>query len=383
MRLPGAHRRTRERAGRYDIIWSAWRGKGAPGIAYISAPTKAEALAKERAQEAAIAKAYADARSGQASLDTVAGLLATFEQHPEFTKLSPSTHALWSAGIRDMKRSIGRLETVALRARGAPGAIRRWRDAEAKARGARAAETRLAILKRCLNVLRAEGLVDANPALGITSAYRSDRSQMIWGEDERQAYATELAKRRAAAAEIAEPDNRRRRLASLQAAEDALELAMWTGMRREDLSVFSRAWIQGEAIVYEPRKSSRRAKTKGQRPRTVIVPILPPLAALLERRLQGDAPWIITSSKGGNYKPGALGHLVAEIAKAAGVERTLHDAKGTFVTHMLEAGFSKEEVAEMVDWSVDEVEQIAKRYVHAGVIAAAKLARYRARKSGT
>lgn len=383
MRLPGAHRRTRERPGRFDIIWSAWRGRGAPGIAYISAPTKAEALALERAQEAQIAKAYAEARAGQPSLDTVAGLLAQFEAHPEFTKLSDSTRTLWSAAISDMKRSVGRLETVALRARGAPGAIRRWRDAEAKARGDRAADTRLAVLKRCLNVMRAEGLIDANPALGISSSYRSDRSALIWDEDARKAYAAELTKRREAAAAIAEERNRRRRLDSLQAAEDALAIAMWTGMRREDLSVFSRAWLRDGAIVYEPRKSSRRARTKGQAPRTVIVPVFPALEAVLERRLQGDSPWILTSSKGAPYKPGALGHLVADIAKAAGVERTLHDCKGTFVTHMLEAGISKQDVAEMVDWSVEEVEQIAKRYTHAGVIAAAKLARYRQRKAGS
>jgi hypothetical protein len=382
MRLPGAHRRTRERPGRFAIIWSAWRGKGAPGIAYITAPTKDEALALERAQEAQIAKAYADARAGMPTLDSVAGLLAAFEAHPEFLKLADSTRTLWSAAIRDMKRSVGRMETIALRARGAAGAIRRWRDGEAKARGAKAADTRLAVLKRALNVCRSEGLVDVNPALGISSTYRSDRSALIWEAPEREAYAAEIRRRRIEAEAIADPINRRRRLESLQAAEDAVEIACWTGMRREDLSVFSRAWLRQGAIVYEPRKSSRRAQTKGHAPRTVIVPVFPALEAVLERRLQGDCPWILTSSKGARYTPGALGHLVADIARAAGVERTLHDCKGTFVTHMLELGMSKQDVADMVDWSVDEVETIAKRYTHAGVIAAAKLARYRARKNG-
>lgn len=379
MRLPGAFRRTQQLAQSYRIVVSAWRGRGAPIIGYYRAPTKAEAEALERAGEDALVDAWRALREGGTPrLDNVAGLLSAFEAHAEFTKLAPSTQALWSAAIADMKRgAIGRMPTIALKADGAPGAIRRWVAREAEARGLKAADTRLAVLKRCLNVHRADGLIGVNPALGVQSGYHSDRSELIWEPQHLKAYADEIAKRRAAVAEIREERNRERRLLSLQAAEDALILACWTGMRREDLSALSRAQLRDGALVYEPRKSSRRAKTTRRRSRTVIVPILPPAQAVLARRLAEDRPWVLTSSKGARYTPNSLGHLVAEIAEAAGVDRHLHDAKGTFVTHMLGAGFSKEEVADMVDWSVKDVERIARRYVHAGLIAAERLARYR------
>jgi len=66
------------------------------------------------------------------------------------------------------------------------------------------------------------------------------------------------------------------------------------------------------------------------------------------------------------------------------VDRTLHDAKGTFVTHMLTQcpDLSRLEIARMVDWSEADIERIERKYVSGDRIAAALIARLNQNKTG-
>lgn len=55
------------------------------------------------------------------------------------------------------------------------------------------------------------------------------------------------------------------------------------------------------------------------------------------------------------------------------ISKTLHDARGTFVTNIRMLGYATEQVAEMVGWATADVDRVAKRYADAERIASAWL----------
>jgi hypothetical protein len=238
------------------------------------------------------------------------------------------------------------------------------------------------VLRRALRIAVDDGLAPANPLTRVAEVWTADRSELIWETQHQAAYFGWIDAERRRVNTLPESTdalkhNKRRQLARLQAGEDALVIALHTGKRREDLAAFTERELRDDAIVYEPRKGARRARTAGETPRVCVVPILPPVKAVLDQR-RGYG-WIIRNSRGAPYTPGALGAIVNEIASAAGVERTLHDAKGTFVTMLREAGFAAREIAEMVDWSEDDVERICRRYCSQSRVVAAWVERLRKR----
>jgi hypothetical protein len=106
---------------------------------------------------------------------------------------------------------------------------------------------------------------------------------------------------------------------------------------------------------------------------------------------------VLTNTRGKKWTPDGLSSTFFKVRDAANgeqgimhvpadptedpVAKTLHDARGTFVTHMRIAGFSKEEVADMVGWTTEDVDRVAKRYADAERIAMAWLERLK-RKAG-
>jgi integrase len=399
--LDGAHRTTKATASAYYIRITAWRGAGAPAIGAYSAPTKAEAEALEAADGPGLAKRYTDEREGtDADVSTIGALLAAFEGSLEFRKCSKTTKVERSRLIKAMatesiplKTKLGgtrllplaTFPTKALKPHRAIVHFEHYRDAAGEAHGARSADARIQLLKLAINWGMKRGYAPANPCAGIGELWATDRSEMIWEPQHVEIYLGAIRKGIREAEAMGMDSARGRELITILAARrDALLLALGLGMRREDLSVLAYRNRQGPAYVYTARKGDRRARTAGKSRGVTIVPVSDLVLRIFTRRQEAtgaDSPWVITSTRGAPYTPAAFGKLVNEYAASLQIDRHLHDAKGTFVTEMVGLGvFTYDEIGRMVDWAVDDVERIARRYVSASKVASAMIERMKRRK---
>ena len=366
-------------------------GRNGPGLGTFSGATLEEAEAAARAKAAKLAERYAAAKTNTPTLETVSGLIDAFERSTEFKRLSESTKTEWSRIMADLRKSdLGKMKTIGLKAQRAPAVLEAWHARIAEERGPRAADYRLQVVRRALNWNVKHGNIPKNPALGIAEASNSDRSDLIWEPAMREKFYAHIRAEIERVWLTMPPTNpfRAKMIMRLAAARDTFTFALNTGARREDISVFARAWINGPVISYSPRKGARRARTQKKKPRTVILPVLPPVARLLAFRDEAygsSSPWLITSAlRGGNYTANTIGSMIGDIANVLKIERTLHDGKGTFVTKLrIYTDFSDEEIARLVDWSTQDVRDIITKYVSAEAVAEAMRARMTRMKTGT
>lgn len=417
MSLPGAHRTTKACASGFYIRWTAWRGRGAPEIGKYHAAARAGAEALEKADETELARRYGEQRGGAPARPhgpTLADVFTKFEAAAEFKRCSDSTKRERARVLKDMQSDdfgaaksgqarlkLGALPAAALDDPRMLSRFEAWRDEQAVKRGPRAADYRIGLARLALSWAKPRGLAPANPCEEIAAVWRADRSDLIWEPQHLQAFLAAIKKRIAEIWE-AEPAtvtrhgrvelnrNRTAQIVSLAAARDALLLACNSGMRREDLAAHAWSEKHGRGIVYTARKGARRARTAGTSRGVTVVPVLDLAALVYARRWEfsaGENPWVITSARGGPYKPNGLGKLVNELAGELGIDRTLHDGKGTFVTYIATLTtaddrrmFTNSEIGRMVDWSEDDVDRIVTRYVSANAIANALLERIKRRR---
>ena len=405
MALPGVNKVWRSLpGGGVARDWYAWRGRGAPHIARFEAATRAEVIAQEASVEGAkkIADGYANAAHPSIDTTTLGGVLkawkasSAFKDRAESTKRNERTSADHIVDSR-----LGAMPTRALAARGAPEApigaaarrrISTWLDEIAEANGPRAADHRRDILSKALNWAVGEGLAPCNPAEGIADHHHADRSDIIWLGQDLPAFEAKAreARRRILPQDAPEPEEP-------PGAVLALLLTCYSGLRREDLCRLAEPHLSAAAIVLKPLKSVRRARTAKQKaPPDVIVPRTPELNAVLAMCLKVRERWeekdgvkrahILLNAHGKPWTPSGLTSSFIKIRDAAGIRhvyddgrapepKTLHDGRGTFVTHMRCLGYSKEEVADMVGWTTADVDRVARKYADADRIALAWLER--------
>lgn len=395
--LPGANKVWYKLAdGRWERIWYAWRGAGAPQIARFQGGSKEEVEAFENSEDGARALAEGLVASSKRGPDTssVAGILDAWEASDAFRLRSESTKKIERRISADIKKSrMGKLPTRALKAAGAKSAIEKWRSEVAAKNGPRAADQRVEILSKAFNWAIGERILTINPAHGIKDLSYADRSAIIWlphdlTEFEKTARASAAKMRKANTPEPEKPP----------AVVLALLLACTTGLRREDL--LNLAWrdIGEHAITVRPQKALRRAKTARKKPPPpAIIPRTPELNAILQMLDPDDEerqPWVLQSSRGKKWALEGFSSAFLKIRNAcsgkkgiidpeSGEQKTLHDARGTFVTVMRSNGYTNDEVAEMLGWSTEDVARIAKRYADADRIALAWLERLKVRTAGS
>lgn len=367
--------------------WYAWRGRGAPLIARFEGKTRADVIAQERSVAGAkkIADGYAQAAHPKLDTTTLSGVLDAWEASAHFRRRSDSTKRRERGPLEKIRTSpLGGMPVRLLAARSAKQEIRAWLTKIAK-KHPRAADTRKDILSKALNWAVAEGLCSANPVKGIEDFAFADRSDIIWLKEDIAAFenAARAARRNLLKEGAPEPNTR-------PAIMLALLLACYSGLRREDLCNLAWRDVGPKALTVRPLKSTRRRKTAGKKaPAVVVIPRTPDLDAVLSelKNSSGDAnPWVLTNSRGKKWTPSGLTSSFIKIRDEAKVvhqpehgssdvpiPKTLHDARGTFVTHMRMLGFTMDQVAEMVGWETADVDRVAKRYADAERIASAWL----------
>lgn len=298
-------------------------------------------LAPEGSPEfvAELAEAQRQARAPNTS--RVSGLIVAYKASPAWTDLADSTRKVWSPWLQRIDDHFGPL---AVRQFGRPEIkpdIRKWRD---KRRSTpRAADTGMQVLSRLLSFAVSEGLIGLNPCAGIERLHDTDRSEIIWTEDE---------------------------LASLKAVASpelwwATRLAALTGLRQDDCRKLTWSEIGDLAI------ERRTGKSRGRK--VALVPIYVELRELLDE-IPRRAVQVLTNTRGVPWRSG-LSDSFADAAARAGVDKHFHDLRGTAATRLYLAGFTLREIAETLAWDEDHVERIINRYVRRDALLRERIAR--------
>lgn len=333
--LPGVHR-VRSK-GRWYVY--AWRG----GPRILAEPGSASFHEE-------LLSAFAQRKSGEQG--RISGLCVDWKRSEAWAKLSPSTRKNWLRWVDEIQTHFGPLRVQQFDRAEIRRDIKRWRDQWRST--PRAADMAKQVLSALLSFAVEEGRLGSNPCFGLSNLYSSNRSELIWTDEDIMRLA------QAAGPELM----------------FALGLACLTGLRRADLLRLSWSHI-GELAI-----EIRTGKSGGHK--TALVPLYAELRALLDV-IPKRSTTVLTNSEGKPWKSG-FSSSWNKAVRAAG-ESTLHfhDARGTFATMAAELDvFSPREIAEMLGWSDTRVERIVNRYVRQHAILRDRIRRMdEARQNGT
>lgn len=347
--LKGVHR-VRSKGRDY---WYAWRG----GPRLAGTPGSKEFL-----------NSYLVATRGHSDSELkIAGLVVSFKGSRAYSDLADSTKRIWSPWLDRIKTDLGKLSIKTFDRPEIRQVIKRWRDRWADT--PRTADLGKQVLSAVLSYAVEEGLLGKNPCFGISNLYRVNRSDLIWLPDD--------------IAKFAE--------CAVKEFVFALRLACLTGLRESDLIALRWDDIDDISIVMKTGKSAGRLE--------YVVPRYDELNALLEeikayqvdraakaakipKAVKGPYPTVIIASRGRPWTPNGFQSAWGDAKEAVRArypeymdefELHFHDARGTAATKFATAGYSDEEIAEVVGWEKAKVTKIVDRYVRRGARLKAKI----------
>lgn len=304
--------------GRRVVYWYAWKGgprlDGSPGSLEFIASFNAAVAARKAPRT-----------------NNLAGLVQRYKASPEFARMADSTKAEWRRWLDKISLAdIATLSWDALNDRDVREVLLEWRDTYADR--PRTADYGIQVLSRVLAFGMDRGLLRANHMLGVSSLHRADRADQIWTQEDIVAFCAN-----------ASPEVGR-----------ALRLACYTGLRRADLIALT--WDDvGDTVIVKPTSKSRGAKI-------ATVPLTNDAKAVLAELKRGKGH-VLLNTRGDAWSEDGLENRIIKAKKAAGVNKRLHDARGTFCTRLRLAGLTKDEIASVMGWDGDKVERILARYV--------------------
>lgn len=338
----GLHIVRKRRTGKPDL-WYVYAWRGGPQIHCAKG-------ARPRVT-AALTDLAADARR-EAKLPgkddpTLAAQIVLFKASPEFLRTADSTQANARTWLDRIEDEFGDTTLRMWTSREMRGDVLDWRDKWAHQ--PRSADEAVATFRRLLNWIVDRGRLPVNILTGIDSLYEVDRSDLIW---EAQHFEMFMAK------------------ASVEVAE-GVELAACTGLRRGDLVKLPWTSIGEHAIIWKTSKSRGRAM--------VTIPLLPEAKALLARirarhesemaqqrpgRRKPLPETVLSNSRWQPWKAGGFGSRFNDAKRESGIDRHLHDLRGTFATRCILAGLTDEEIAKILGWTMADVARIREKYVN-------------------
>lgn len=349
VRLKGLNRaRKRLKDGREVVYWYAWKG----GPRLDGQPGSPEFIASYN-------RAVADRRAPRH--ENLAALVARYRASPEYLqKLAPATRKEWARWLDRIAADqaaldIGGLPIKALDDRRVRADLLEWRDQWADR--PRSADYAMQVLSRVLAFGVDRGLLAINAIAGVAQLYASDRADQIWTAQDLAAFA-----KAAPSPEVAVIP----------------QLACLTGLRRTGLTRLALSHV-GDLAIVMPAAKKRKGKA-----RDVVIPLLPETKALLveirarqlarhaeltaqaakKRRPPPPEPTtVLTNTRGLPWTPDGLEAQVIKAKAAAGVDKHLHDARGTFATRLRMAGLSASEIADVLGWEEDRVQRLLETYV--------------------
>lgn len=271
--------------------------------------------------------AEARRQARQAPQDTIAGLIASFKQSPEFTRLSDSTKRDYRRSLDRIQAKFGKAHIELFEDRRMRGQIVKWRDDWQHK--PRTADKLTVMMGTLLQHGVQMGRLGVNVAHGIGTLHRADRAEMVWTEQDWQTIkpSPELL--------------------------DALLLDSMTGLRLGDLVKLEWQHVGEKKIVFVTAKRKRR----------VAIPVFPELRSLLDRLAEkyGTEGTVLKNSRGKPWTASGLGGVFQKAKN--GVDVHIHDLRGTYVTWLCVKGLTDDEIGRIVGWSPKDVAAMRARYV--------------------
>ncbi len=327
----------------------AYVGRGGPLLCQADGRTTehaAQALRQVLGREETLAKWLAlQANPTQANdkEQCISGLIAKYLASASYQQLAASTKSDYLRYLARFEEEFGDWRIRYFERHDTGRDIAEWRNDYAHSR--RTADYMVASVSRLFSWARSEYLTSANPTADLERLYRSNRSDVVWTDEELE------------------------RVVAAAATDElrwAIKLAALTGLRQGDLLKLPWSAIQGNALV---RKTSKKGKT-------VILPVAPltELLASIPRR----SPVILTSSLKRPWAPDGDGLRSSfyTARKLSGVmEKDWHDLRGTAATRLAKAGLTDEQIGLWMGWEPSRVRTMLNIYVSQESVADEMLAR--------
>ncbi|WP_312127717.1 tyrosine-type recombinase/integrase [Brevundimonas sp.] len=240
-----------------------------------------------------------------------------------------------------------------LKAKNATSKLIEWRDSYSET--SRKADYLFQVLKRVFEFGVERRYIDENPIKGVKNIYVCDRSDVVVEEHELQA--------------ILQVSTSRARL--------AIRLAAATGLRRGDLVNLRWDQVHSDRIVISTSKSRRKTY--------MVVPLMgDALKVISELREEREflirqsvfpSPFVLTTVKGVQWKPDSVTQAFIRAAQKVGIEKRLHDLRGTAATRYASAGVPETDIALFMGWEPNHVASIMRHYVNKNAIGNAAINR--------
>lgn len=280
--------------------------------------------------------AYLEKLRDSASPSQVAGadgfraIIREFQGSNEWRKLSARTKEDYSDWIEEIDKKFGTAPKTAFERPGIRPVALAWRDQWS----GRQADYAWQVLRRIVGWAYDRGRLTHHHLRGGGLIYESDRSEIIWTDAARDAYA-----KVAPAPEL-----------------DALDAALETGMRPSDLVRFDRT-----AIL--PTPGGRRILVRtAKRKRLASIPVTPRMAQIIDRA-PAEGP-ILRNAAGRPWTASYVTQRVKKYAREAKLSEELHlyDCRGTACTRLLLAGGTLREIAIYFGWSLRHAANVIEKY---------------------
>jgi integrase len=271
---------------------------------------------------------------------TVAGAVKAYLGSRDFARLSPSTQDAYTRYLARFTKTFGTRQLALFEHFRIRKPLTDWRDQWAAT--PRGADYMMRAVGAFFKWARGRGLTSAEPIRGVTSLHSSNRSDRIWTAADIDAltpHATPALMR-------------------------AVLLAVETGLRLGDLIALTWSQIDDDTVQLITRKTGG----------VVVVPLTPGAKAVLAGIDRGDGPVL----KGQRGRPWTADGIKTEFQKAktkAGVDLRFHDLRGTAATRFRSLGYTNEEIARAMGWTVSAVEVLMTRYVKNADVMRAAIAR--------
>lgn len=337
----GLHIVSWKRPGK-DTIWYVYAWRGGPKI--HTAEGKKPRVTAELTDLAAEARKKQGITASEAKLSAH---ITLFKASPEFKKNAASTQTSYNTWLARIDAEFGSTSVRMWQSREMRGDVLDWRDKWASQ--PRSADEAIKVFNRLLNWMVDRGRLPVNVLAGINQLYEVNRSDLIWEERHLKAF------RAKAAVEV----------------NEALDLAMCTGLRRGDLVKLPWTAIGPNAIIWQTGKS--KGKT------TVVIPLLKETRELLarikarhaaematkpEKKRKPLPATVLSNSRWVPWTPMGLGSRFNDAKNDSGVELHLHDARGTFITRLMMAGLTDDEIAKITGWETKDIAVIRVKYAN-------------------
>ena len=277
-----------------------------------------------------------------------AQLISDFLQSSKFEALSEASKINYQRDLRLAVQEFGTASIAEIEDRSFRGKIARW-HLKMAANSPKGADNCVGTLSAAFGYAYRMGTLVVNPAHGIQKAWKQPVDREPWTKEEIDLFLRNCPK----------------------VTSDIFHLAMYTGLRRADLASISWDAYNGSDLQW------RTSKSRGRR--IVIVPLTPEGKTFIEdlKMQQESAPLgvqrtMLISAGGTPMTPHTLGKKVIERAKKLGISKKLHRLRSNYASLLVTNGFEPGEIAGIMGWSPDQVDQLIRIYVHRDIIVAAQ-----------